>query len=473
MSRRLFVGPWWALVACFVALGLSEQAPAQTLSFDHQQLINWGLETQAEIEQTLGLANSPLYAETARLNGTQTGGTGGVAFAWPLSTQFRVLNSLTLIDPATYTPQLRAFSDRFHADFWWNSGTKGYSCCDGGNDRYYDDNAHIAVALMESYRITSDVAYLDRARDVYRFLIAGAVPGHPGGSYWRVGDNSFIDSAAVLQGARAGFMLYEETGATGYLNDAIARVQWAEEFTQLSEGTFYEKLFLTGPKAGTAGDYPLVNFAGFGISANLAWFDATGDRTRLVEAQRIGNASLNRYINKSNGALNDEGYWTFELVDALVDLYEHDDNPKWVNAAGDAMEWLHANRLDPEGHYGVLWGRGGVQTTALTEWSLNDMASVARSYLHVGLSSPQGLAGDYNDDGFVDAADYTIWRDARGTNALLPNDRGFGGIIGTRHLNQWRTNYGATLADSVAVPEPTTLALLACVGVLSATRCVQ
>ena len=213
-----------------------------------------------------------------------------------------------------------------------------------------------------------------------------------------------------------------------------------------------------------------MNFAGFGITANLAWFDATGDRSRLTEAQRIGNASLNRYINRSNGSLNDEGYWTFELVDALVDLYEHDGNPKWVNAAGDALEWLHANRRDPEGHYGVLWGRGGVQTTTLTEWSLNDMASVARSYLHVGLSSPLGVAGDYNDDGVVDAADYTVWRDNRGTDAVLPNDRGIGGVISLRHLNQWRTNYGKTLSSAGAVPEPTTLTIAACVGVLSAMR---
>lgn len=274
----------------------------------------------------------------------------------------------------------------------------------------------------------------------------------------------------MLQGARAGFLLYEETGVASYLDDAIARVQWAERSTQLDEGTFYEKLFLTGPQAGTAGNFPLVNFAGFGISANLAWYDATGDRARLTEAQRIGAASLSRYVNNANGSLNDEGYWTFELVDALVDLYEHDGNPKWVNAAGDALEWLHANRLDPEGRYGVLWGRGGEQTTALAEWSLNDMASVARSYLHVGLSSPLGLAGDYNDDGRVDAADYTVWRDNRGTNALLPNDRGIGGVIGNRHRNQWRTNYGAVLGAGAALPEPTSLALLASVAVLAALR---
>lgn len=41
------------------------------------------------------------------------------------------------------------------------------------------------------------------------------------------------------------------------------------------------------------------------------------------------------------------------------------------------------------------------------------------------------LAGDYNDDGNVDAADYTVWRDAVGAvEGTLPNDID-GGIIGS------------------------------------------
>jgi hypothetical protein len=68
------------------------------------------------------------------------------------------------------------------------------------------------------------------------------------------------------------------------------------------------------------------------------------------------------------------------------------------------------------------------------------------------------LAGDYNFDGRVDAADYTVWRDNPAGNG------GDGGYL------VWANNYGATSAPSVSVPEPTA-ALLCLAGLAGlATR---
>ena len=38
------------------------------------------------------------------------------------------------------------------------------------------------------------------------------------------------------------------------------------------------------------------------------------------------------------------------------------------------------------------------------------------------LLAPPVLAGDYNDDGLVDAADYIVWRKFAGTDFPLPNE---------------------------------------------------
>ncbi len=68
-----------------------------------------------------------------------------------------------------------------------------------------------------------------------------------------------------------------------------------------------------------------------------------------------------------------------------------------------------------------------------------------------------GVTGDYNNDGVVDAADYTVWRDAVGTTTELSNDP-VGGTIGNNQYALWSANYGSdTPATSVAVPEPATL----------------
>ncbi|MEN1680243.1 MAG: autotransporter-associated beta strand repeat-containing protein [Planctomycetota bacterium] len=79
------------------------------------------------------------------------------------------------------------------------------------------------------------------------------------------------------------------------------------------------------------------------------------------------------------------------------------------------------------------------------------------------------LPGDFNNDGIVDTADYTVWRDSLGNQpgALGANDT-VGGVIGIAQYELWKTNFGAALPaalrDSASVPEPTAAWLVASVG---------
>ncbi len=67
------------------------------------------------------------------------------------------------------------------------------------------------------------------------------------------------------------------------------------------------------------------------------------------------------------------------------------------------------------------------------------------------------IAGDYNDDGFVDAADYTVWRDNLGTTNALPNDT-IGGTIGQAQYDAWKAAFVNPAfgggASAAPVPEP-------------------
>ena len=51
------------------------------------------------------------------------------------------------------------------------------------------------------------------------------------------------------------------------------------------------------------------------------------------------------------------------------------------------------------------------------------------------------LDGDFNDDGIVDAADYTVWRNRLGAEVHLPNDRTSGTVDESDYL-RWKANYG-------------------------------
>lgn len=81
-------------------------------------------------------------------------------------------------------------------------------------------------------------------------------------------------------------------------------------------------------------------------------------------------------------------------------------------------------------------------------------------------------AGDFNRDGVVNAADYTVWRDARNTNVTAGTgaDADGNGVVNDADYAIWRANFGnvrgtatsgAGAGLSVAgVPEPTSVAIL-------------
>jgi autotransporter-associated beta strand protein len=81
------------------------------------------------------------------------------------------------------------------------------------------------------------------------------------------------------------------------------------------------------------------------------------------------------------------------------------------------------------------------------------------------------LIGDYNDNGIVDAADYTVWRDSLGTGFVLPNrDPANMGNVSADDYTSWVNNFGAvpgagSLSVQNSVPEPTSLAMMIIVTV--------
>lgn len=111
-------------------------------------------------------------------------------------------------------------------------------------------------------------------------------------------------------------------------------------------------------------------------------------------------------------------------------------------------------------------------------------------FVYSELPSP---TGDYNNDGIVDGADYTLWRDSLGGDGsqLANRDPSGTGDVGATDYAAWKNNFGATstpgsltagngvvryttvqnavIADDLSVPEPgamvlAVLSILACAG---------
>lgn len=157
----------------------------------------------------------------------------------------------------------------------------------------------------------------------------------------------------------------------------------------------------------------------------------------------------------------------------------------WVSLGGDTMiqaldAWL-AHRPDREPQLDSHNPATGIELaynaygTRFFELYLADLDGAADGALdsagrplvddlrawHRRLTAPITVPSDYNADGEVDAADYSVWRDNLGSGVQLPNDDSPG--VGTDDFNRWKTNFGAFKASGtsdsakvVSAPEPCT-----------------
>jgi autotransporter-associated beta strand protein len=114
--------------------------------------------------------------------------------------------------------------------------------------------------------------------------------------------------------------------------------------------------------------------------------------------------------------------------------------------AGDAFDILD---------WGVLGG--AFSTIELPTLSTGLTWNTSQLYTTGVLSVATGLAGDYNHNGIVDAADYAVWRDGLGTTYTLAD------------YDVWKANFGNHAGSgnnaSTAVPEPRTI-MLFLIGIL-------
>jgi uncharacterized protein YyaL (SSP411 family) len=184
-------------------------------------------------------------------------------------------------------------------------------------------------------------------------------------------------------------MLYRATGQAQYLNDATRLLTWANTHIQQPDGLYHQNF---GIASNAPGGVPLANSAGISILTNLDLFQATGQRTYLIEAERIATRAMLYHFNNATGRINDPGYWAFELADAFDEMTRVGGNPYWREKLDIALHYLHDNKRDPNGHYGDVWGGTAVQTTPLASWKLIDQAAVAQAYLNTSINPEPGVA---------------------------------------------------------------------------------
>lgn len=135
------------------------------------------------------------------------------------------------------------------------------------------------------------------------------------------------------------------------------------------------------------------------------------------------------------------------FLDAGLDADFVDSIYEVVDVSGDGQTFV-GNGLGPSGGFSEAW-----------------IVSLAEAF---------NLSGDYNGNGLVDAADYTVWADHFGSTTNLTADGNGDGIVDAADYTVWQDNFGnanISTRQAASIPEPTTgLALLTLAGLATRGR---
>ena len=288
-------------------------------------------------------------------------------------------------------------------------------------------------------------------------------------------DEAQINAGAVVVdavGQHAGTLkIATNNGNTAQLNVTAGWLRVEDEVvigTNLSKGTLDLSGGLLSTHALSKGSGGSFNFTGGTLQADVVNFDLVNNGGTIAPGLSPGLTVVNGDLTLNGGSLEIEiggtqsgQYDRLEVhgVTTLgatlkVKLIESNTGP-YVPQLGDTFAFLAA------------FGGGGGEFDAFDlpqlapglAWAVlpGDVA------IFLSIVAAPGLAGDYNNDQIVDAADYVVWRNSIDTQTPLANETASPGVVDAADYEAWRANFGAAAGSgsvqvaTLAVPEPEAL----------------
>jgi hypothetical protein len=304
-------------------------------------------------------ASKQLYVEQIDGNENVIVERGGVSYVWPASHMLRALRYGALANPAKYTARLKSYA--YALDQYQQNG-KYASDIVRGADPLYDDNAIVGLALIDAYQqvLPTETGLYDRSLIglTYCLNARDATWGVPQKEA-ELGWGKFYSQATILPALHCALLAKNSTDpkyldiAKRYyelINDPSHRLRDAStnlinQFSFNNNGSWS----LTG-HGENGGGYRAYQTTP-DIQLALQLYQRTGDSRYLDDATLMANACLEKWYLSGKGVKEISFWGGSDMVEMLVDFYEVDHNPKWLNAARNIVDYLIDYGRDQLGYY--------------------------------------------------------------------------------------------------------------------------
>jgi uncharacterized protein YyaL (SSP411 family) len=301
---------------------------------------------------------------------------------WPSVEALHALAEAAAMMPRRYAPVIRevvaGLEQYFDAD---KHAYNAWLTFPGNNDKYYDDNALMVIALAKAHRYTGERTYRDRAAEVMEGFLRGGWDdsGEPGGMRWGTdpGNPATADRAACSTSMTALAALWlARLGVErqAHVEFASVLLEWIRGNLQDADGLIMDAL---EPADWRVRRVKWTYNTGVTLRAHVELHRLTRSPSALTEASRLAIAAVTR-----NGALYDSlvsdpdrrfwydsSFFVPYLVDGLLGLHAITGDAALLREVERNAQYAYGYIRDPsDGLYFRNWRLWRIGDEQLTTW---------------------------------------------------------------------------------------------------------
>lgn len=285
-----------------------------------------------------------------------------VSFLWPFSGVFSATNALMSISEnlkkkyQSYQDSLVIGVEQYGDDIRQPFGYQAYPVRFEKADRYYDDNGLVGMDYMESYFVTKNPLYLERAKEVFKFIKSGWNEDAGGGVPWLEGHNDQKPACTNGMATLTALKIYQGCKEKYYLDEGIKFYKWMYGTLKDTNGIIANDIkVINGKLNPTFWTYNTGSL----IEAAVLLYNFTGEKIYLEQAQQLATDSFKFFSNASTNKnlliAIDLPWFVTVLFRGYEALYHIDQNYKYLYAIEQSLNYAWENSRDKYGFVTASW----------------------------------------------------------------------------------------------------------------------
>lgn len=217
------------------------------------------------------------------------------------------------------------------------------------SDRFYDDNVWLGIDFTDTYQLTKESKYLEKAKMIWQFIESGMDEKLDGGIYWCEQKKESKNTCSNAPGAVLALKLFKATRDSVYFNRGKELYEWTQKYLQDPDDHLY---FDNVRLDGSIGKAKYAYNSGQMMQAAALLYQLTGNQAYLSDAQNLAKACYSYFFVDFTSAQGEtfrllkkgDIWFTAVMLRGFIELYPLDQNKSYLEAFNKNLDhaWNYA-----------------------------------------------------------------------------------------------------------------------------------